>query len=89
MSRRVLDEGRPVVFYVHPREIDPKHPRLPMSRKRAFKCYVNLRTTENKIRNIARDFELTTFEAYLAERGTNLPRASAANGVANAAHPNV
>jgi polysaccharide deacetylase family protein (PEP-CTERM system associated) len=66
MSRRVLREGRPVVFYVHPREIDPAHPRLPMPLHRRFKCYVNLRSTEPKLRRLARDFELTTFARFIA-----------------------
>ena len=42
MTRRVLAEGRPVIFYVHPREADPEHPRLPMPAVRRFKSYVNL-----------------------------------------------
>ena len=49
-------EGRPVVFYIHPREIDPAHPRLPMSRIRRFKSYVNLETTEAKLRRILPGF---------------------------------
>ena len=28
MGRRALGEGRPVIFYVHPREIDPAQPRM-------------------------------------------------------------
>jgi len=67
MSKRVLAEGRPVVFYVHPREIDPSHPRLPMSRKRSFKSYVNLDTTESKIRHILQDFPVTTFENVISK----------------------
>ncbi len=67
MSRAVLDQGRPVIFYVHPREIDPDHPRLPMSASRRFKTYVNLDTTEGKIRRILADFPVTTFGDYLAE----------------------
>jgi Domain of unknown function (DUF3473) len=51
MALQVLSEGRPVVFYIHPREIDPLI-RLPMSRKRRFKSYVNLGTTELKVRRI-------------------------------------
>lgn len=66
MSREVLAEGRPVVFYVHPREIDPSHPRLPMSRKRSFKSYVNLETTESKIRHILQDFPVTTFHNVIS-----------------------
>jgi hypothetical protein len=62
MARQVLAEGRPVVFYIHPREIDPGHPRLPMNRKREFKTYVNLDTTERKVRQVLRDFPVTTFQ---------------------------
>ena len=62
MALQVLAEDRPVVFYIHPREIDPAHPRLPMSRSRQFKCYVNLETTESKVRRILRDFPVTTFQ---------------------------
>jgi len=66
MTRQVLSEGRPVVFYVHPREIDPTHPRLPMSRTRRFKCYVNLESTEGKLRRILQDFPVTTFKSILS-----------------------
>jgi polysaccharide deacetylase family protein (PEP-CTERM system associated) len=66
MGRRALDEGRPVVFYVHPREIDPDQPRLPLSRRRKFTCYVNLRSTQPKIENILRDFEVSSFQNYMA-----------------------
>lgn len=66
MSKQVLAEGRPVVFYVHPREIDPSHPRLPMSRKRSFKSYVNLETTEWKIGQILQDFPVTMFQNVIA-----------------------
>lgn len=67
MTQRVLEEGRPVVFYVHPREVDPGHPRLPMGMVRSFKSYVNLRGTELKLRRLASQFELTTFRDFMAE----------------------
>ncbi len=63
---QILSEGRPVVFYVHPREIDPEHPRLPMSATRRFKSYVNLETTEGKLRRILQDFPVTTFKNILS-----------------------
>jgi polysaccharide deacetylase family protein (PEP-CTERM system associated) len=67
MARRVLAEGRPVIFYVHPREIDPSHPRLRMNPVRRFKSYVNLGTTEGKLRRIVTDFRVTSFERYMQE----------------------
>jgi polysaccharide deacetylase family protein (PEP-CTERM system associated) len=65
MARRVMAKGAPVIFYVHPREIDTRHPRIPMPWWRRFKCYVNLRTTESKIRQIIRDFPVTTCRDFL------------------------
>jgi polysaccharide deacetylase family protein (PEP-CTERM system associated) len=67
MSKKVLAEGRPVVFYVHPREIDPAHPRLPMSLRRRFKSYVNLKTVPEKLGRILTRFKVITFERFLAE----------------------
>jgi polysaccharide deacetylase family protein (PEP-CTERM system associated) len=65
MAGQVRREGRPVVFYVHPREVDRDHPRLPMKLTRRFKSYVNLRTTEAKIVRLLEDFPVTTFASYL------------------------
>ena len=72
MAGQVLSEGRPVVFYVHPREIDPGHPRLPMNFRRRFKSYVNLKTTEGKLRRILTDFKVTTFENFIAKEATSV-----------------
>jgi len=72
MARRVLAEGRPVVYYVHPREIDPAHPRLPMSAVRRFKSYVNLASTEGKLHNILREFPTVTFHEYLTKYADSL-----------------
>jgi hypothetical protein len=65
MARRVLGDDRPVVFYVHPREIDPLHPRLDMPAIRRFKSYVNLRTTEPKIRGVLKDFSVSPFIDFI------------------------
>jgi polysaccharide deacetylase family protein (PEP-CTERM system associated) len=67
MAKKVLSEGRPAVFYVHPREIDPDHPKLPMNAMRRFKSYVNIRSTRGKIAKLLNDFEFVTFEDYLTD----------------------
>ncbi len=64
MTKRVLADDRPVVFYIHPREIDPGHPRLPMSTARRFKTYVNLATTELKVRRLLTDFKVIPMRNY-------------------------
>ena len=65
MTRRVLGEPRPVIFYVHPREIDPDHPRLSMNWRRRFKSYVNLKSTKPKIERLLDEFEITSFERFI------------------------
>lgn len=71
-ARAVNDDGRPVIYYVHPREIDPHHPRLPMGAVRRFKSYVNLSTTAGKLEAIMRSQRLTTFKAWIAAEGPRL-----------------
>lgn len=66
MGHRILAERRPLIVYVHPREIDPSHPRLPMGTLRRFKSYVNLTTTEAKLRRIMVEFQPITFQEYLS-----------------------
>ncbi len=65
MTRRILAEPRSVIFYVHPREIDPDHPRLSMNWKRRFKSYVNLKSTKPKIERLLDEFQITSFEGLI------------------------
>lgn len=66
MSAQVNREGRPVVYYIHPREIDPSHPRLKLSLVKRWKCYVNLETTLPKLRALLREQKLTSFREWIA-----------------------
>jgi polysaccharide deacetylase family protein (PEP-CTERM system associated) len=65
MARKVNQSGRPVTYYVHPREIDPIHPRIRMAAVRRFKSYVNLETTLSKVRKIIEDDKLVTYREQL------------------------
>jgi len=65
MARRVHAEGRPVLYYIHPRDIDPDQPRLEMSAIRRFKSYVNIRTAECKLRRLLREFRFTPVSEWL------------------------
>lgn len=69
LSRSVNRSGRPVIYYLHPREIDPGHPRLSMGLVRKFKSYVNMRSTMPKLRRLLRDQRLLPFREWLAENG--------------------
>ncbi len=52
--------GRPLIVYLHPREIDPAQPHLPLSIPRQFKCYVNLNTTLPKLKWLCKNYTLFT-----------------------------
>jgi len=66
---RLQADGQPLVVYVHPREIDPYHPRLPLPLSRRFKCYVRLKTTLSKLEWLCREYNvcsmLDTAENYI------------------------
>ncbi len=64
--------GRPCVIYVHPREIDPEQPRMELSRLRAFKYYVGLRSTEGKLRALTKHFRFLPVREWLDEREESL-----------------
>lgn len=66
--RRHNGHDEPACVYLHPREIDPGHPRLHMSWKRSFQCYVNLGSTERKLRQLLVDFRFAPLGDVLAER---------------------
>ena len=67
MANRVSAEGLPVMFYVHPRDIDAEQPRLAMSPWRRFQSYVNVGgTTYAKLDILLRTFPFVSVEKYLA-----------------------
>jgi polysaccharide deacetylase family protein (PEP-CTERM system associated) len=58
--RQVHRAGHPLIIYIHPREIDPEHPRLPLGMIRRFKSYVGLRSTMPKISWLCRELDMQT-----------------------------
>jgi polysaccharide deacetylase family protein (PEP-CTERM system associated) len=58
-------EGRPLVFYLHPWELDPGHPRVPFAWKARVTHYVNLDSTERKLRRLLDEFEFGTLGEVL------------------------
>lgn len=58
--RKLEAAQRPLIVYVHPREIDPNHPRLPLPLLRRFKCYVNLKSTLPKLEWLCRNCSFCT-----------------------------
>jgi polysaccharide deacetylase family protein (PEP-CTERM system associated) len=57
--------GHPFVFYLHPWEIDPAHPRIPVPRRIALTHYFNLAATERRLRRLVRDFKFDSMKEVL------------------------
>lgn len=57
---RLQVAGQPLIVYVHPREIDPDQPRLPLNWLRRFKCYVNLHSTLPKLKWLCKKYSSCT-----------------------------
>jgi polysaccharide deacetylase family protein (PEP-CTERM system associated) len=52
--------NQPVIFYFHPRDIDPNQPKLSIGIIRRFKTYQGLKTAETKLLNLLTDFKWKT-----------------------------
>ena len=78
-ARVLQKEKRPLIVYVHPREIDPNHPRLPLGPWRSFKCSNNLGTTLPKLTWLCEHYRFKTMAelaSKLGVRGAKLEAAS-------------
>lgn len=65
LLRSTNAEGNPVVFYVHPWELDPAHPRIPLPRRVALTHYINLHVTEPRLRRLLKDFRFAPMKETL------------------------
>ena len=54
--------GKPVIFYIHPWEFDPKQPKI---KELKWYHYYRLCSTEKKFRKLLSDFEFTSIERWL------------------------
>ena len=60
-------ERQPVVFYLHPWEIDAEQPRLSAGVLSRFRHYRNLHKTEDRLRRLMRDFQFAPVASVLPE----------------------
>ena len=64
-TNRINDvEGKPVVFYIHPREIDKHQPKLHLKPLEYIIHYLNINGCERKLKEIFKSYELTSIEKY-------------------------
>ena len=69
-------EHRPVVFYLHPWEIDPDQPRLDAGMLGTFRHYRNLHDTESRLRQLLRDFRFDAIQTMVDETRKAVPHGS-------------
>ena len=53
---KLQSSEQPLIIYIHPREIDPNHPRLQLPFIRRFKSYINLKSTLPKLKWLCQNF---------------------------------
>jgi len=58
-------EGKPVVFYLHPWEVDPGQPRLSAPWLGRFRHYCNLHRTEARLRRLLSEFAFDTLTSAM------------------------
>ena len=66
--RRVQKEGVPIVVYIHPWEVDPEQPTLPVSLSSRLRHYTNLSRTFDRFQRVLQEGSYTSFrESKLAD----------------------
>lgn len=68
------EERQPGIVYLHPWEIDPDQPRLPVGWGTQFRHSVNTRSTESKLRRLLREFRFAPAQEVLATSGVMATR---------------
>ncbi|MFA4826830.1 MAG: polysaccharide deacetylase family protein [Candidatus Shapirobacteria bacterium] len=63
-THKINQQKQPVIFYIHPREIDLLQPRIKLPPKEYFIHYYNINRTLNKLKTILKDFPTTSFKQY-------------------------
>ena len=64
--QRINESGQAAIFYIHPWELDPGHPRLNLAGRIKLTHYCNLRKTATKLRKLLQDFCFGTVSQVLS-----------------------
>ena len=73
MRRLISKCDRPLVFYIHPWEIDPKQPRVyGLSLKSRIRHYSNIRKAEGRLKKVLREIPFSSFCEIIEGSDLNL-----------------
>lgn len=67
MSKIIIKNNRPLIFYIHPRDIDILQPKIPLPLLKKIRHYINIPKTEQKLFDITRYFYFKSFEMILSD----------------------
>jgi polysaccharide deacetylase family protein (PEP-CTERM system associated) len=68
--KKINNEGQPFVFYIHPWEIDPGHPKIELPFRISATHYFNLKATTGRLKKLFGDFRFAPIEiAYAKQLG--------------------
>jgi polysaccharide deacetylase family protein (PEP-CTERM system associated) len=67
MATSIVHSGRPLILYIHPRDIDIEQPQIKFPFLRHLRHYINISTTEKKLDFISGRFNFTSFEKVIAD----------------------
>ncbi len=65
--KKLNRKGIPAMVYLHPREVDPQHPRLSLPLKERFIHYYNLKNTLRKLEKLLQKFKFTSIGDYFSD----------------------
>lgn len=69
MAFRTL-QSRPLLIYIHPRELDLDHPKIPMNIIRYVKSYINMSSVQAKLNMLLKITHFSTLGEYYAQQCT-------------------
>jgi polysaccharide deacetylase family protein (PEP-CTERM system associated) len=67
MANGIGRAGRPLILYIHPRDIDIEQPQIKFPFLRHLRHYINISTTEKKLDFITRRFNFESFEKLILD----------------------
>jgi polysaccharide deacetylase family protein (PEP-CTERM system associated) len=65
LLRRIESQGQPIVFYLHPWELDPHQPRMDGNRLSRFRHYLHLDQVEGRLERLFDDFRFGSVQDAL------------------------
>jgi polysaccharide deacetylase family protein (PEP-CTERM system associated) len=67
MARIIDKSGRPLIIYIHPRDMDVDQPRIKFSYLKSLRHYINISKTLHKLDEITRFFNFISFEKAISD----------------------